>query len=98
MAEVRPMLAAFKAQYPDIAFSSTGSIAIGAQFSESSQQDGATLTPAMLVAMLLVVGILLRTATGVASILFIAILAAMVSLGALGWTHIPLNSATALAP
>ena len=98
MAEVRPMLATFKAQYPDIAFSSTGSIAIGAQFSESSQQDGATLTPAMLVAMLLVVGILLRTATGVASILFIAVLAAMVSLGALGWTHIPLNSATALAP
>ncbi len=98
MAEVEPMLATFSAKYPDIDFSSTGSIAIGAQFSNSSQQDGATLTPAMLVAMLLVVGLLLRSATGVASILFIAIIAALVSLGALGWTKIPLNSATAIAP
>ena len=98
MAEVEPMLDAFGEKYPDIDFSSTGSIAIGAQFSNSSQQDGMTLTPAMLIAMLLVVGLLLRSASGVASILFIAILAALVSLGALGWTKIPLNSATAIAP
>ena len=52
----------------------------------------------MLVAMLLVVGMLLRSATGALLILVLATLSALVSLGALGWTRIPINSATAVAP
>ena len=52
----------------------------------------------MLVAMLVIVGLLLKTALGVFSILLISVLSALVSLGALGWSFIPLNSATAVAP
>ena len=79
-------------------FRSSGSVAISQAFATASQKDGETLTPAMLVAMLVIVGVLLRSATGSLLILVLATLSALVSLGALGWTRIPINSATAVAP
>ncbi|MEK9962017.1 MAG: MMPL family transporter, partial [Rhodobiaceae bacterium] len=97
-AEAAPLLARYRAEYPDIEFKASGSIAISQAFATASQKDGETLTPAMLVAMLLVVGILLRTVTGSLLILVLASLSALASLGALGWTRIPINSATAVAP
>ena len=97
-AEADPLLARYRAEFPDIEFKASGSVAISQAFATASQKDGETLTPAMLVAMLLVVGILLRTVTGSLLILVLASLSALVSLGALGWTRIPINSATAVAP
>ena len=97
-AEAEPLLKRYRAEYPDIEFKASGSVAISQAFATASQKDGETLTPAMLVAMLLVVGILLRTVTGSLLILVLAALSALVSLGALGWTRIPINSATAVAP
>ena len=97
-AEAEPLLERYRAEYPDIEFKASGSVAISQAFATASQKDGETLTPAMLVAMLLVVGILLRTVTGSLLILVLAALSALVSLGALGWTRIPINSATAVAP
>ena len=98
MAEATPLLETYRAAYPDVTFQITGSVAVGEQFAVASQDDGATLTPAMLVAMLVIVGVLLRTIFGVLSVLTIAVLSALVSLGALGWSGVPLNSATAVAP
>jgi len=97
-AEAAPLLERYRAEYPDIEFKASGSVAISQAFATASQKDGETLTPAMLVAMLLVVGLLLRTVTGSLLILVLASLSALVSLGALGWTRIPINSATAVAP
>ena len=97
-AEAEPLLARFRAEYPEIEFKASGSVAISQAFATASQKDGETLTPSMLVAMLLVVGILLRSVTGALLILVLAALSALVSLGALGWTRIPINSATAVAP
>ena len=97
-AEADPLLARYRAQYPEIEFKASGSVAISQAFATASQKDGETLTPSMLVAMLLVVGILLRSVTGALLILVLAALSALVSLGALGWTRIPINSATAVAP
>ena len=98
MAEATPLLNAYRTAHPEIEFQITGSVPLGEQFAVASQDDGATLTPAMLIAMLLIVGVLLRTISGVFSVLLIATLSALISLGALGWTLIPLNSATAVAP
>ena len=98
IAESEPLLARYEADYPDITFKATGSVAVSQAFATASQRDGATLTPAMLLAMLVVVGLLLRSATGSLLILILAALSAMVSLGALGWTRVPINSATAVAP
>ena len=97
-AEAEPLLARYRAEYPEIEFKASGSVAISQAFATASQKDGETLTPSMLVAMLLVVGILLRSVTGALLILVLAALSALVSLGALGWTRIPINSATAVAP
>ncbi|MEK9552844.1 MAG: outer membrane lipoprotein-sorting protein [Alphaproteobacteria bacterium] len=97
-AEFEPLLEEYRAAYPDIQFKASGSVAISQAFATASQKDGETLTPAMLVAMLVIVGVLLRSATGSLLILMLATLSALVSLGALGWTRIPINSATAVAP
>ena len=98
LAEADPLLASYRADYPQIDFLASGSVAVSQAFATASQKDGETLTPAMLVAMLLIVGILLRSVTGALLILVLAALSAFVSLGALGWTRIPINSATAVAP
>ena len=98
MEELIPLIEDNRAKHPDIDFYYTGSVALGHQFTVASQDDGATLTPAMLVAMLAVVGFLLRTVTGVLSVTIVAVLSALISLGSLGWAYIPLNSATAIAP
>ena len=97
-AEFAPLLETYRAEYPDIQFKASGSVALSQAFATASQKDGETLTPAMLVAMLVIVGLLLRSATGSLLILVLAALSALVSLGALGWTRIPINSATAVAP
>ena len=97
-AEFEPLLEQYRAEYSDITFKASGSVAISQAFATASQKDGETLTPAMLMAMLVVVGMLLRSATGSLLILILAALSALVSLGALGWTRIPINSATAVAP
>ena len=98
IAEFEPLLEQYRAEYSDITFKASGSVAISQAFATASQKDGETLTPAMLVAMLVIVGMLLRSATGSLLILILAALSALVSLGALGWTQIPINSATAVAP
>jgi len=98
MEETIPMLERYRVDYPEIEFRYTGSVPLGYQFNVASQDDGATLTPLMLITMLGMVGILLRTVTGVVGVTVVAILSALISLGSLGWAHIPLNSATALAP
>ncbi len=97
-AEFTPLLEEYRAAYPDITFKASGSVAVSQAFATASQKDGETLTPAMVVAMLVIVGLLLRSATGSFLILILAALSALVSLGALGWTRIPINSATAVAP
>ena len=97
-AEAEPIFSRYRAEYPDIMFKVSGSVAISQAFATASQKDGETLTPAMVLAMLIIVGLLLHSATGSFLILIVAALSAMVSLGALGWTGIPINSATAIAP
>jgi len=97
-AEFEPLIEKYRAEYPRIQFKASGSVAISQAFATASQKDGETLTPMMLVAMLVIVGVLLRSATGSLLILILAALSALVSLGALGWTRIPINSATAVAP
>ena len=98
ISEAEPLLERYRADYPDITFKASGSVAVSQAFATASQRDGETLTPAMLIAMLVVVGALLRSVTGSLLILILATLSALVSLGALGWTRVPINSATAVAP
>ena len=56
-AEFAPLLEEYRAAYPDITFKASGSVAVSQAFATASQKDGETLTPAMVVAMLVIVGV-----------------------------------------
>ena len=79
MEETIPLIEQYRADYPEIEFRYTGSVPLGYQFNVASQDDGATLTPLMLITMLGMVGILLRTFTGVIGVTVVAVLSALIS-------------------
>ena len=98
MEETIPMIERYRADYPEIEFRYTGSVPLGYQFNVASQDDGATLTPFDADHHAGYGGYLAENSNGVVGVTVVAILSALISLGSLGWAHIPLNSATALAP
>ena len=57
MAEANPLIKKYRENYPNLNFQMTGAVPIGEAFAEASQKDGQSLTPAMLVAMLVIVGL-----------------------------------------
>lgn len=87
-----------EAAYPFLDLRFTGSVMINNQFSVSGQQDGQTLMGPMFAAILLVVGLALRSIFGTLSVLTVISFSALAGLGALGWMGLPLNSVTVLAP
>ncbi|MEO1611048.1 MAG: MMPL family transporter, partial [Pseudomonadota bacterium] len=96
--ETRALMEKFEAAYPEIDLRVTGSVAMNNQFADSGQEDAATLTPAMFLVILIIVGLALRSMFGVLSVLAIIILSALGGLGMLGWMGGQLNSVTVLAP
>jgi len=87
-----------EAAYPFLDLRLTGSVMINNQFSVSGQQDGQTLMGPMFMAILIVVGLALRSFFGTLGVLVVIVLSAIGGLGALGWMGLPLNSVTVLAP
>ena len=98
VAETRALAAEFRAQHPEIELRVTGSVMVSNQFAESGQQDGMTLTPMMFGAILLIVFFAFRSVVGVLMTLAVIAMSAIIGLGALGWSGVPLNSVTVLAP
>ena len=101
-----PMIAAeavaladqIEAAHPDVSVKLSGGIMINNQFAVSGQEDSSSLTPAMFLVILAVVGLALRSVFGVVITLTIIIISAMAGLGGLGWSGVPMNSVTVLAP
>lgn len=98
MAETFILRDAMLKKYPHIEIKLTGSTVMNNQFSVSGQEDSSTLTPAMLIAILLIVGIVLLSISSVFMAFIIMVLSAIMALGALGWSGVPINSATIMAP
>lgn len=96
--EARAFIERHEAANPGIDLRLTGSIALNEQFAVSGQADASTLTPIMFAAILLVVGLALRSVLAVGVTLLIILLSALAGLGFLGWTGTQLNSVTVLAP
>ncbi|MEO0820761.1 MAG: outer membrane lipoprotein-sorting protein [Pseudomonadota bacterium] len=95
--ELRLMVADIEEAHPvDIRL--TGGVMVNNQFAVSGQQDGATLFGPMFVAILLVVGLALRSVLGAGAVFVVILLSAAAGLGGLGWMGLPLNSVTVLAP
>jgi uncharacterized protein len=98
VAETQVLREQLEAAFPDVEIKLSGGAMINNQFAVSGQDDGATLTPAMFLAILVLVGIMLRSVFGVLMTFIIIILSSMAGLASLGWTGTALNSVTVLAP
>lgn len=98
VAESHELLAEFRAAYPDTKFGMTGSVAISNQFSESAKDDLGSLTPLMFAVILLLVFLAFRSLVGVLMTVTVIAMAAIIGLGALGWSGVAMNSVTVLAP
>ncbi len=96
--EARALMAKYEEAHPEIDLRISGSVAMNNQFAASGQGDATTLTPAMFVVILLVVGLALMSFFGVLSVLIIIIFSAVAGVGSLGWMGIQLNSVTVLGP
>ena len=84
--------------FPNVEIKLSGGAMINNQFSTSGQEDGMTLTPTMFVVILVLLGLLLRSAFGTLMTMLVIILSAMTGMASLGWTNTALNSVTVLAP
>ena len=98
MGEAEKLKADFEEKNPNIDVRMVGFVPLNNQYSESGQDDTATLTPLMLIVTLVAVAIILRSVFGVGLIFIIIILCAGSSLGALGWSGTNINNATVVAP
>ena len=98
MEEANNLVDNFKSKYPQMDIKMVGTVAINSLFAEASQDDANTLVPLVIVASLIAVAILLRTFFGTAAVLLMIILTVGVTMGSLGWSGVPMNTVTAIAP
>ena len=98
MQEANKLVDNFKSKYPKMDIKMVGTVAINSLFAEASQDDANTLVPLVILASLLAVAILLRTFFGTAAVLLMIILTVGVTMGSLGWSGVPMNTVTAIAP
>jgi len=87
-----------RAANPDITLRLTGSVIMNNQFALSGQQDASSLTPLMFAAILLIVFLAFFSFIGTIMTLIVIIFSAVVGLGALGWSGVPMTSVTISAP
>jgi predicted RND superfamily exporter protein len=87
-----------KKKYPGIDLYLTGGVMFDNAFGEASQNDMATLIPAMFIMILVIIGLTLRSFTGTFTTLIIVLISMFTGLGLTGWLGIPLNAASVNAP
>ena len=98
VAETQALAAQFREANPDIELRMTGSVMINNQFAVSGQEDAGSLTPMMFGAILLIVLVAFQSVIGMVMTVLVIAMSAVIGLGALGWSGVPLNSVTVLAP
>ena len=98
MEEANKLVDNFKSKYPQMDIKMVGTVAINSLFAEASQDDANTLVPLVILASLIAVAILLKTFFGTAAVLLMIILTVGVTMGSLGWSGVPMNTVTAIAP
>ncbi|KZN37652.1 hypothetical protein N474_05340 [Pseudoalteromonas luteoviolacea CPMOR-2] len=95
---VNSLVASYQANHPDIEFHQAGIVAMNYAFMLSSQDDFATLVPAMLLLVMIFLGIALRSIAAVAYTLIIIIGAVLATLGLAGWFGFFLSTPTVNVP
>ena len=98
VAFARERAAEFRERYPDIDLYLTGTTMFNIAFSEVPRQDMATLFPAMVLLILLIIGFSVRSAWWTLLVLVSVVFAVLVTLGIAGWLGVVLNAGTAGSP
>ncbi len=85
-------------QYPDVEVRVTGLVMMNATFPEMSQQDMKTLYPLMLLIILVTMGLMLHSLSGVIVSMLVLVMSVFATLGLSGWMGIQMSPPTTSAP
>jgi predicted RND superfamily exporter protein len=94
----RKMADGFRDKYPDIDIYLTGAVMFDNAFGEATKDDLATLIPVMFLAIIIIIGLTLRSFIGTLVTLIIILVSVVTGMGLAGWLGILINPASANAP
>ncbi|WP_438863266.1 efflux RND transporter permease subunit [Neptunicella sp.] len=94
----RDLVKRYQQQYPDVQYHLIGIVMMNNGFYEESQKDAATLVPAMFLAIILMLAILLRSLSATFSTVLVIVISNIATLGIAGWMGYYLSTATINAP
>ncbi len=94
----RKLARRIEAETPGLTIRMTGTAMLGNAFAESSIEDGMTLVPLMFAVLLLVIGIMLRSITGIIGVVMIIGMSVATAMGVAGYMGIALTPPSAAAP
>ena len=87
-----------KERFPSIDFRPVGTVIINQAFSDATLATSRTVSPAALVVMAIILGLMTRGMAGVAATGGVVILSILAAMGLAGWVGIPLSTATSATP
>ncbi len=94
----RALVAQLSAKYPSLDIRPSGMAFVNDAFMQVSIEDMAVMIPLMVIAMLLVMGFIVRSAKATGAVAVIIWMSATVSMAVAGWLHYPLSPTSVAAP
>ena len=98
MSAVQEMIASWRADHPNFEYHMTGIVPMNSAFFSAATGDSKTLTPAMFLIVLILIGLLTRSITAVLSTLVVIILSISLAAGFGGITGIKLTPPSSVFP
>ncbi|MDH5480893.1 MAG: MMPL family transporter, partial [Nitrosomonas sp.] len=95
---IRQQAKQLKLKYPDLDIRITGSVMMDTAFAESSELDMRTLTPAMLIVIIIVLWLLIKSGWGVLAAATMITLSIVAAVGLAGWMNIAFSPSSIPAP
>ena len=95
---VKPLVTDFLAKHPDIEIHLSGMVVMNNTFAEVAMSDGSTLVPLMFLAVIVFIGLMLRTISGTFATVLIIILSIAATMGVAGWMGVYLTGPSSSAP
>ena len=95
---IRQQANQLKSKYPDLDIRITGSVMMDTAFAESSELDMRTLTPAMLIVIIIVLWLLIKSGWGVLAATTMITLSIVAAVGLAGWMNIAFSPSSIPAP
>lgn len=98
VAAARSLRSKILAEHPGINIYISGVSLMNNAFGEAAEQDMQTLIPIMFLVVIIMLGILLRSATATLSIIIMIIASILFAMGTMGWSGLKLSPPSASAP